>query len=79
MQKATVVNRRRNAASPMPKRIWHQVTKDRRSNGSLDRGRVLDLSGIKIGSLESAILRIGSSAEAEDLIFKKGKGRQNPE
>ena len=36
-----------------------------------------DLSGIKIGSLESAIFKIGSLAGTKDLIFKNGKGRQN--
>jgi len=39
-EKATAINRGRNAASPMPKRMQCQVTKDRRSKGSLNKGCV---------------------------------------
>ena len=34
-----------------------------------------DLNEIKIGSLESAIIKIGSLAGTEDLIFKNEEGR----
>ena len=40
VQKATAINRRRSATSLIPKRIRRRVTKDERSKGSLNKGRV---------------------------------------
>ena len=63
MQKATAINRRRNATLLMSKRVQRWMTKDRRSRGSLNKVHVFRLDWIKIGSLESTIFRIGSLAE----------------
>ena len=56
--KATTINRRRSTTSLMPKRIRRLVTKDRRSRGSLNKGRVFRLNRIKVRSLESAIFKL---------------------
>ena len=53
-QKATAVNKRRSATSPMP-RILRWVIKGRRLRDSLNEGCVFRLNWIKIRSLGSAV------------------------
>ena len=49
------------------------MTKDGRSKGSLNKGRVLDLNGVKIRSLESAIFKIGSLARTKENTVRQRK------
>ena len=71
MQKATAINRRQSAASLISKRIRCWVTEGRKSKDSLNEGHIFILNWIKIGSLGSAIFKIGHLAETRNTMRRQ--------